>query len=106
MCHPCLGTASEMLRVQSIPVIGDNVEDKSSGHVEATNTSSLDPIRVRLVPNGTNQGLVSTFWLAKKLKFDLISPGWLAEPNILKFDLKKSRICPILDQTRPLWAPI
>ena len=54
----------------------------------------LAPNWVRLVPNGTNPGLF-------QIRFQYI---WLYEPNVLKCDLKKSWICPILGQSEPIWS--
>ena len=54
-----------------------------------TGMVGLAPKWVRLAPNGTNPGLF-------QIRFQYI---WLDEPNVLKFDLKKFRICPI-------WGPI
>ena len=34
-----------------------------------------------------------------------VSTFWLGEPKCTETDLKKSQICPILDQSDPIWMP-
>ena len=56
----------------------------------------LDQKWVRLAPNGTDVG---TFQ-------DRLIIFWLGEPKYTESDLKNSRICPIWDQSDPLWVQI
>ena len=56
---------------------------------------SWHPNWVRLARNGSNLRLF-------KISF---STFWLAEPKCTETDLKKPTICPIWDQSDPIWMP-
>ena len=73
-----------------VPVINANV---ACGYIVVTFGNSMYPRECRfgskvgqISPNGTNPGLF-------QIRFQYIIK--LIEPNVLKSDLKKSRICPI-----------
>ena len=67
----------------------------SSHDVQLTDVN-LDTIKIKLVPNGTNPGPF-------QIGFQYILAH---RQNVLKSDLKKSRICPISGQSDPLLAQI
>ena len=59
-----------------------------------TGMSDLGPIWVRLAPKWDKSG---TFSNHISVHFRLPSL------NVLKYELKKSRICPLLDHSNPFW---
>ena len=65
-------------------------------YILVTGWPDLDPKLVRLDPNGTNSGLF-------QIRFQYILA---VRQNVLKSDLKKSRICLIWGQSDPFWVQI
>ena len=69
---------------------------KKTPKYRAAGMSDLGQKWARVVQNGTNLGLF-------QIRFQYI----LAQrQNVLKSDLKKSRICPIWGQSDPFWVQI